>query len=315
MRLKDQSRAKEVLESLYSKGRVPNSLLFYGIEGVGKTIASLDYAKGLLCERGEVWGCSQCGSCALVDQIADKILSGEWEDISSYEEKEGKRVFLYLSGEHPDFVFLPPGGSYIRIDQIRAVKEFVFRKPALSERKVVVIDSAEQMNREAANALLKVLEEPPTDTHFILTTSMRDAIIPTILSRTYPVAFSPLEEGAFYDLVGKEDKDLYLRSLGSVSLAQKLTQRADLMSMAKGILEGSPKEFAEVIGKVDVLGVEDKELLLDFVEEALRKALLEKSLDYDKFEVCMDRISEMRAGISRGVKLSVALCLLHAIGR
>ncbi len=315
MRLKDQRSVKEILEKLQRDGRCPGGLLFYGLPGVGKTVASLDLARGLLCQEKEVWGCGKCHSCELMEPIIEKILSGEWEDISSYEEKDGKRIFLYLAGEHPDFVFLPPSGSSIRIDQIRAVKEFVFKKPALSEKKVVIIDSADRMNRESANALLKVLEEPPLDTHFILTTDMKDAVIPTILSRTYPIAFNPLEEKVFYDLVDTEDKDLYLRSLGSVSVARRLTQYSELVNIAKSVLEGEPKEFSEAVNKVDALSPEEKEVLLDFIEENLRKALLENSLDYDKFEACMDRISEMRSGISRGVKLSVGLCLLHSIWR
>ena len=250
-----------------------------------------------------------------MEPIIEKILSGEWEDISSYEEKDGKRIFLYLAGEHPDFVFLPPSGSSIRIDQIRAVKEFVFKKPALSEKKVVIIDSADSMTKESANALLKVLEEPPLDTHFILTTSSKEAILPTILSRTHTLGFPPLEEDTFYRILGMEDKDLYIRSLGSITAARKLVEHKELLSIARDILGDDTRKFAAAVARVDSLDMEDKELLLFYLEEELRKALLDKSLDYDKFEACMDRISEMRSGISRGVKLSVGLCLLHSIWR
>ena len=315
MHLKDQRTVKAVLEKLQREERCPGGLLFYGLSGVGKTTASLDLARGLLCQEKEVWGCGRCHSCRLMEPISEKILSGEWEEISTYEDKDGKRVFLYLAGEHPDFVFLPPSGSYIRIDQIRAVKEFVFKKPALSEKKVVVIDSADSMTKESANALLKVLEEPPLDTHFILTTSSKEAILPTILSRTHSLEFSPLEEDTFYQILGTQDKDLYIRSLGSVTAARRLVEHKEVLSIAEDILGGDVRRFTAAVARVDSLDTEEKELLIYYLEEGLRKALLEKGMDYDKFEACMRVISDMSAGISRGIKLSLGLCLLHSIWR
>ncbi|HID66641.1 MAG TPA: DNA polymerase III subunit delta', partial [Aquificaceae bacterium] len=164
------------LEKIFKLGRVPGGLLFYGKEGSGKTKTALDFSKGLLCQNKIAWGCGECPSCKYISEFTEKFFREEIEDLKVYEDKEGKKQFVYLMGEHPDFIMVIPHGNYIKIDQIRKVKEFAYIKPALSKRKVIVVDDAHAMTNQSANAILKVLEEPPPDTTFILTTNKRSAI-------------------------------------------------------------------------------------------------------------------------------------------
>ena len=84
---------------------------------------------------------------------------------------------------HPDLRLVEPDGAFIKVDQIRELNEFTVGRPQLAGVKVAVIASAERMNANAQNALLKSLEEPPAGTHLLLTTDRAGRLLPTIRSR------------------------------------------------------------------------------------------------------------------------------------
>ena len=84
---------------------------------------------------------------------------------------------------HPDFCWLRPEGAVIKIESIRRLNQFAVQTPQISVRKVAGIVDAHLMNKNAANALLKILEEPPPNTHIILVTPYWGRLLPTIRSR------------------------------------------------------------------------------------------------------------------------------------
>jgi len=313
MHLKDQERVKKFLETLQSSARLPNSLLFYGPSGVGKTTCALEFSKGILCLKGELWGCGECPSCTHFKHVEEKIFNGEWEEVSVYEEEGSKRSFLYILGEHPDFIFVPPSGNSLKIYQIRGIREFVSRKPALSKRKVIVMDEVQSMTREAANALLKILEEPPEDTHFILVSQGKESLLSTILSRTYQVEFSPLDRETFYELLGEENEDLYNLSGGSLSLARNIKEESKIFDVVEDLLSGDPRKVYRAV--LEAEKIERKEALIYLLEEKIREAFLEGQLEYDRFESMMIRLAEIRNGIGRGIKFGLALISLHTLWR
>ena len=315
MKLLGQKRVKDFLEKIHTKGKVPDALLFFGPPGVGKTTASLEFSKGLLCLENTAWGCGECRSCRELESIGEQILSGNWDKLSNYEERAGKRVFLYLSGEHPDFAYVPPSGNSLKIDQIRALREFAYVKPALSHKKVIIVDDIHTMTKEASNALLKVLEEPPAGTHFILISTGIEQVLPTIISRAQRVEFSPLEEESFYKLLGKEDRKLYELSVGSLSTAIRLEEKRELFHLTKDFLSRDPLKVFRVSQSVEKLEDEDKALFLDLLEEELKKHFINKGLNYDKFEMSLRRIEELRSGIGRGLRFSVGLLSLYRLWR
>jgi hypothetical protein len=92
--------------------------------------------------------------------------------------------------QHPDLKIIKPDGHYIPIDAIRAVIDFVYLTPVEAPKKVVLVQDCHKMTLSSANALLKVLEEPPEDTHFYLLTSLPGAVAPTIRSRCRRVMLS-----------------------------------------------------------------------------------------------------------------------------
>ncbi len=305
-----QHRANKLLENMYRLGRVPSSLLFYGKEGIGKRTTAFAFAKALLCMRGTLPACDSCPSCLHMNEFNRKPV----EDLKVYSEKEtGKKVFLYLQGDHPDFIYLQPEKDEIKIDQVRGARDFVNLKPALSSKKVVLIAPAESMNPYSQNALLKTLEEPPEDTHFILVTNIIDKILPTIRSRSYPVEFGELPQEEIQKITGVQDKVLLSLCGGSITKAKKLSEKRHLLNMAESVLAGSTLEVYKVSQKLEELDHEDQKLFLYILEVLLHRRLLEDKENYQVYESLIDRILLVSDNLKRSVKLSLFVFYINTV--
>lgn len=146
----------------------PHAILFSGVEGIGKRKIAELCAAALICENpvnGEA--CGTCDSCKLM-----------------------------AANSHPDFYVVEPEATKttrnIKIAQIRDLQREVSLKPNIAERRVVIIDGAEFMNKPSANSILKTLEEPPGQTIFILVTANRSGLLLTIRSRCVTMNFDKL---------------------------------------------------------------------------------------------------------------------------
>jgi DNA polymerase III subunit delta' len=163
--------------SALRRGKPGHSHLFYGPKGVGKAVFAAAFAQILLCKSpvGE-WqsGCGHCRSCQKM-----------------------------AGGQHPDFVRveMAEGKTRISVDQIRALSAFLSLTPMESPWKVALIDDGSQMNEQAANALLKTLEEPPDQSILIINTYRMGALLPTIRSRCIKSRFSALSDGALFEIL------------------------------------------------------------------------------------------------------------------
>lgn len=132
-----------------------------------------------------------------------------------------------------DFKMVVPDGDVIKVEQIRNLIDDIYLKPTHSKKKVIIINDADKMNDNAQNALLKVLEEPPTYAVIILVTSNKEKIIKTILSRVMEIPFNALTNEELKQIV-KEDIDLdYAR--GSVSKAMSILE-GDYFKIANEIM-------------------------------------------------------------------------------
>ena len=177
-----------VREQLLGQGlaRLPHAVLLVGPAGVGKTAFSEQLAALLLCESmsPELSACDQCQACRWLD-----------------------------AGNHPDFRRVAPdcdeepeegvvektkkrSAANIKIDQIRELEAFVFVGSHRDGNRVVLITEADAMNPAAANALLKILEEPPSSVYFILVSSKTKSLLPTIRSRCRVIPFGPPDAAA-----------------------------------------------------------------------------------------------------------------------
>ena len=158
---------KVALDSLvraFGAGRGHHAYLFSGPSGIGKRLAAHLLGRSLLCEVGAIG--APCGSCAACRRV--------------------------IAGSHPDWRQLEREGEYIKIGAVRQLNhEFVFR-PFEGGARIALVDEAERMTPEAANALLKTLEEPPPRSYFMLVTSNPAQLLPTVVSRCQQVPLSPL---------------------------------------------------------------------------------------------------------------------------
>lgn len=180
-------RQKRFLMYLLERGNIPHAFLLCGQEGIGKRKTAFEFARRLFCQHGT--GCGECRPCIKLDR-----------------------------GSHPDLVIIEREGS-IGIDNSRMIAKEVSEYPFESEKRVIIIDNAETMTIEAANALLKTLEEPPPYNHFFIITSSEREIPMTIRSRCTRVAFSPLarEQLEAYFTAGGAAGQNAARLLSSIS--------------------------------------------------------------------------------------------------
>lgn len=171
------------LRKLCKGERMPHALLFAGPESVGKYLAAKTLAAALLCESGDA-PCGTCRSCRMVENES-----------------------------HPDLVVVRPDKQNIKIGEIRKMQKDLSLAPYMAERRVCIIDEADKMRDEAANSILKTLEEPVGDVVFILITAKRYQLLDTIRSRCMLVQFGSVPWDALSrELVrrGANEKDAFL---------------------------------------------------------------------------------------------------------
>ncbi len=157
-----QEHVVKTLQGALSLGRVSHAYLFAGPRGSGKTTVARLLAKTLNCDKNENDSCNKCDLCSAMD-----------------------------SGSGIDLIELD-AASNRGIDEIRNIKESVRSAPLQSKYKVFIIDEVHMLTKDAFNALLKTLEEPPAHVIFILATTEPYKILPTVLSRVQRFDFKRL---------------------------------------------------------------------------------------------------------------------------
>lgn len=157
-------RAQETLAAFVNGGRFPHALLLEGPEGSGRRTFAREIAAALFC-RGEHKPCGSCNQCR-------KVLERNHPDVEYYGGDGSRRSF--------------------HIDTIRQLRQNAWLLPGEAPCRVCVLCCAENMTDQAQNALLKILEEPPEHTVFILTAENRAMLLPTILSRVQTIRLEPL---------------------------------------------------------------------------------------------------------------------------
>ncbi len=189
---------KDSLRRLLATGRTTGSLLFTGEQGVGKKLFALELAKAFNCRNRigaaaqtkdqrpkakdqTLDACDECSSCKRIGRSAFAPFGKDDDDKSRL-----------IWSEHMDVAMARPYKNIIRVPVMRELESESNFRPFEGATRVFIIEDADYMNDQAANALLKTLEEPPPTTHLILTTSNPMALLPTIRSRCQVIRFAPI---------------------------------------------------------------------------------------------------------------------------
>ena len=189
--VKGQQQAERLLGSALSDGRLAHAYLFAGPEGTGKLTSALALASAVMCRESETW-CGECRHCrriAGLDHPDARITLPTLKSTTPEEVSELMRARV-RDGITPLRV---RGNSYIGIDHIRELEGRLARPAFESGWRVEILVDAHRMTQQAANALLKSLEEPPEDTLIVLLTSAMQWLLPTIRSRAHLVRFGRVE--------------------------------------------------------------------------------------------------------------------------
>ncbi len=166
---------RKALARLLTSKRVPTTLLFSGIAGIGKSLVARELALGLLCPRGSFGGCGNCEQCSLAS-----------------------------AGNHPDFFMVDCAADHADIESFRELLYSLNLKAFYGKNRVVILDNADSMNIQSANALLKSLEEPRPNTYFIMIAAHRGALPQTLVSRSQVWFFDRLTDAQVKALIKRQ---------------------------------------------------------------------------------------------------------------
>lgn len=169
----------ERMRYFLAQDELPQALLFVGPSSANALMFARQLMTRVLC-HGVPKPCGQCKSCVMM-----------------------------MKQSHPDCLFISPEkrGGLIKIEQIRDLQSTVYQSPQCGERRFVVIDEAHQLNLASANALLKILEEPPSHLHFILSAEHANALPITVRSRCQTFVFSMQEPTDLYHSLKQASHD------------------------------------------------------------------------------------------------------------
>ncbi len=219
--------------------RLPHAILFHGPAGIGKADFIEAFAQALLCEnvRPDGHACGACASCGWFVQgnhpdyrrvrpeaMEDEAPAAEGDEAPAEEKKAKSKT----------------ASKEIKIEQVRALADFMNISTHRQGLRVVVLYPAEALNMPASNALLKTLEEPPPGTVFLLASNGLDRLLPTILSRCRKFALPMPDHAqalAWLEAQGVNDADGWLREQGGAPLAALVQAETGSREELDGLLQ------------------------------------------------------------------------------
>lgn len=275
------TKIKEVLRESIRNNQISHSYLFLGKNGIGKKLIAKEFAKAILCLDDEKY-CGRCKSCVEFD--------GE---------------------NNPDFSIISPEGSTLKIEQIRNIQKTIQEKPIISKNKVYIIDNANLMTKEAQNALLKTLEEPPEFVTIILIGENENDFLTTIKSRCMILHFNTISD---------EDMKKYLKTnynvditqsmldvfQGSIGQAIELKDKQENYKIIENSFNNLGKEnLIDFINKLDILYTAKDEIfdMLDYINIIL----LKKSKENVKYTKCIKIVENTKRRINQNANYDMSI--------
>ena len=203
------------VQNFIKENRIPHAMLIEGDYGTGKHTLADFISKAIVCGNAGS-PCNNCNNCHLAD-------------IKS----------------HPDISVIAPldGKKSITVDQIRTLREEAVIKPHQAQKRVFVIDSADTMNPQSQNALLKVLEEPPKTVMFLLIAESKTALLDTIISRCVTLSLTTPEFSVALEYI--KSKTQFAEPLIEEALELQKNNIGRALNTLNGVSSSSTEEAAE----------------------------------------------------------------------
>ncbi len=245
-------KIKQELAYSASLNLISHSYLFIGTEGIGKKMIAKEFAKMLLCEASDKKikkYCNKCKSCIEFD-----------------------------TNNNPDFFLIEPNGNSIKIEQIREVQRKIIEEPIISKKKVYIINDSDKMTKEAQNALLKTLEEPPEFVIIILIGSNKDDFLTTIKSRCNIIQFNNIPDEKIQKYLEEkyQIKNLETNMIrafgGSIGKAEVLREKQELYQAVYNCIDKiEGLDLIDMIKQADIIykSQEDRFEILEYINVIL----------------------------------------------
>ncbi|MFK7696835.1 DNA polymerase III subunit delta' [Paenibacillus sp. HJGM_3] len=236
-----QARAKQLLQNGLRHNKVSHAYIFAGPSGTGRKQMARTFAQALFCETLEDDACGTCLACRKVEH-----------------------------GNHPDLFWVEPDGASIKIDQIRELQQQFAYRSAGAGTKIYMIQDADRMTVQAANSLLKFLEEPQSPAVAILITENGQALLPTIQSRAQWVAFTPMapeqmEQTLLAEGLSRELVRCAVQLTSGLDAARSLSQLNEFAETRNAVLQ----LMKDAVSKVPVIGAIQQKVIKTDVSDRL----------------------------------------------
>lgn len=268
---------KKSFKSAIKTGNISHSYIFEGPRGSGKKMMAKVLGKTLLCEKAGETPCNRCPSCLKFD-----------------------------TENHPDFYTINPEGNSFKKDKIELLQKEIMTKPYEGKRKIFILEDGDKMTLTAQNKFLKTLEEPPNYVIIIIICKNSGDMLPTILSRSQLIRFSPVNNDMIIDMLVKnydisKENALILTAFshGLVGRAIKLVQseyfktlREDTLSIIMEIMDG---DKIKVFTRSDFFQDKKEEIgeILDILLLWFRDLLLIKSDGHQELIINRDKLDKL----------------------
>ena len=297
-----QERVKALLQRTLQNGQIAHAYLFYGPEGIGKDALAIEYTKSLICTQGGREACGVCSNCQRMNSFQHPNIKlvfalpvGKNEkngddpiDVLTEEQVAEVREQIIMKANDPYHRIEMTKANFIKINSVRDIKREAAMSGIEEGKKIFIILNVDMMNNEASNSLLKTLEEPLPGTILLLTTSAKDQLLPTIVSRCQLIKCDILAENEIEDaLITRDGVDVSVARLvaqlsnGSYSNARRLSmlnmteERKDVIEFLRLVLG---KRKSALIDAIDELASSTDrpgiERWLKLLQSWLRDALL-----------------------------------------
>lgn len=270
--------AKKSIQQAILNDRISNAYVIEGMEGVGKKLLARLFARALVCENEETKPCGVCSGCRKAQ-----------------------------TKNHPDLIYLKKAvdKASIGVEEVREqILTEIHLRPYLAKRRVFLIGDGDAMSTEAQNALLKVLEEPPSYVTFLICVTKQEKLLDTVLSRSQVISMFPLSKDeitAYLDEKNGENEKhrLFARlSQGSIGTALSLLSDENTEKLFEDSINAVMllKNQASNIHETTAFFITEKEniqTVIDFCQTFLRDCVFLKT-GMDEQVIYENKLSEMR---------------------